>query len=253
MIQTDANAFFNNIPPITRYLIVAILCFSLACNFNVIPTYSFLLIWKHIRYDFELWRLFTSLLYSGPLGFPFLTNLYLIYQYSSWLEKEEFSGRKADFVFMLIIIAVALMVLGLNPYYPAYYLATSLSMALTYICCQLNKDAVVTFYFSIALKAVYLPWALLLFYTLLGDPIRLEIIGMISGHCYYFLQYIYPQHSGTVLLTTPKFLKKYFSDSRISRVQGVGVIFRSRTSSAGESKSSAPQRWEGEGRVLGSK
>jgi hypothetical protein len=76
-----------------------------------------------------------------------------------------------NFLIILVVIKAFLKVLGLNPYYPAYYLATSLSMALTYICCQLNKDAVVTFYFSIALKAVYLPWALLLFYTLLGGII----------------------------------------------------------------------------------
>lgn len=40
--------------------------------------------------------------------------------------------------------------------------------------------------------APYLPWVMLTFSVLLGNPITVDVIGISVGHIYYFLEYVYP-------------------------------------------------------------
>jgi Derlin-2/3 len=41
-------------------------------------------------------------------------------------------------------------------------------------------------------NAPYLPWSLLLFSLFIGNPIETDMLGIIAGHIYYFLEYVYP-------------------------------------------------------------
>ena len=41
-------------------------------------------------------------------------------------------------------------------------------------------------------NAPYLPWSLLLFSLFIGNPIETDLLGIIAGHVYYFLEYVYP-------------------------------------------------------------
>jgi Derlin-2/3 len=40
--------------------------------------------------------------------------------------------------------------------------------------------------------APYLPWVMLGFSFFLGNPIETDLLGIIVGHIYYFLEFIYP-------------------------------------------------------------
>lgn len=42
-------------------------------------------------------------------------------------------------------------------------------------------------------NAPYLPWVLLAFSLCLGNPIETDFLGIVVGHLYYFLDYVYPQ------------------------------------------------------------
>ena len=42
-------------------------------------------------------------------------------------------------------------------------------------------------------NAPYLPWVLLLFSLFIGNPIETDLLGMLVGHLYFFLDEIYPQ------------------------------------------------------------
>lgn len=56
-------------------------------------------------------------------------------------------------------------------------------------------------------QAPYLPWVLLGFSVLLGNPIWVDLMGMIVGHCYYFMEDVFPnQPGGFRILKTPQFL-----------------------------------------------
>ncbi len=56
-------------------------------------------------------------------------------------------------------------------------------------------------------QAPYLPWVLFAFSLLLGNSVIVDLMGIIVGHIYYFLEDIFPrQQGGFRLLKTPRFL-----------------------------------------------
>lgn len=56
-------------------------------------------------------------------------------------------------------------------------------------------------------QAPYLPWVLFAFSLLLGNSIIVDLMGIIVGHIYYFLEDVFPrQQGGFRLLKTPRFL-----------------------------------------------
>ena len=40
--------------------------------------------------------------------------------------------------------------------------------------------------------APYLPWVMLTFSIVVGNSVTVDIIGILVGHTYYFLEYVYP-------------------------------------------------------------
>jgi Derlin-2/3 len=55
-------------------------------------------------------------------------------------------------------------------------------------------------------KAPYLPWVILGFGYLLGQSPIFDLLGIVCGHIYYFLEDVYPQTSGRRILKTPGIL-----------------------------------------------
>ena len=80
-------------------------------------------------------------------------------------------------------------------------------LSVLYVWCQFNKDRVVSFWFGMVFKALYLPWILVAFNMILRGGGINELIGILVGHTYYFLAYQYSQdYNGYVLVRTPQFL-----------------------------------------------
>ncbi|XP_065913744.1 derlin-1-like [Dysidea avara] len=92
-----------------------------------------------------------------------------------------------------------------------------------YVWCQLNADVIVSFWFGMRFKAMYLPWVFAgLNFILQGGGVN-ELIGILVGHLYYFLKYCYPEeYGGRELLHTPEILYKYFPNCR-GGVSGFGA------------------------------
>jgi derlin-1 len=136
-------------------------------------------------------------------------NLYFLYNYSVRLERDTFTGRPADYLFMLIFNWASIVLI-------AYWMNISLLMdpmvlSVLYIWCQLNKDVIVNFWFGTQFKAALLPWVLLGFNLILSGGGLYEIIGILVGHMYYFVMYKYPQdYGGPALIQTPSILYNYF-------------------------------------------
>lgn len=56
-------------------------------------------------------------------------------------------------------------------------------------------------------QAPYLPWVLLGFSVLVGNAFWVDVMGMVVGHMYYFIEDVFPnQRGGFKLLTTPQIL-----------------------------------------------
>ncbi|KAI8838379.1 Der1-like family-domain-containing protein [Chytridium lagenaria] len=79
-------------------------------------------------------------------------------------------------------------------------------MALLYVWAMENREQVVSFFFGLQFKAMYLPIVLIGFDVLTGAPFMDKAIGLAVGHLFYFLDKMYPQqNNGERILSTPAF------------------------------------------------
>lgn len=61
-------------------------------------------------YLFQIWRLITTFLFFGNIGFNFLFNMIFTYRYCRMLEEGSFRSRTADFVMMFLFGATLMIV-----------------------------------------------------------------------------------------------------------------------------------------------
>lgn len=60
-----------------------------------------------------------------------------------------------------------------------------------------------------------LPWVLLGLSAIIGNSLLIDLIGIAVGHCYYFLEDVFPnQPGGMRCLQTPECFKKLFDSER---------------------------------------
>jgi Derlin-2/3 len=82
-----------------------------------------------------------------------------------------------------------------------------------YVWGRRNEHVRLTFLNLFPFTAPYLPWVLLTFSVVLGNPATIDVIGIVVGHTYYFLEFVFPvvaEARGwglTKLLHTPGLLK----------------------------------------------
>ena len=77
--------------------------------------------------------------------------------------------------------------------------------------------------------APYLPWVYLLFSAIIGNPLETDLLGIVVGHIYFFLDVIYPEvarirqwpESCRRIIVTPSIIK-YLLDDRERGGRGGG-------------------------------
>lgn len=75
-----------------------------------------------------------------------MITCYFLYNYSLSLERGEYEGRPADYLFMLLFNWICCVVAGLIWEFPLLFDAMVLSVL--YIWCRLNKDEIISFWFG---------------------------------------------------------------------------------------------------------
>jgi hypothetical protein len=70
-------------------------------------------------------------------------------------------------------------------------------------------------FIPVRVKAAYFPFALMALHILMGGGIIDDLIGIVCGHLYHFLDFIYPNNGGKKILTTPSFLYQIFQPENI--------------------------------------
>jgi len=110
--MAELNEWFNQMPPVTRYWFAGSVAIPILCRFNLFSPYSMILTTDFLR-QLHLWKPITAVFYyplNGGKGFHYLINLYFLYNYSQRLELGHFSGRTADYLFMLLFNWLSLVV-----------------------------------------------------------------------------------------------------------------------------------------------
>ncbi|CAF0733771.1 unnamed protein product [Adineta steineri] len=246
--SNDLGQWYKSIPPITRVWFTASIVVPLAIALGILNSFHLVIYGNSIIQYFVI---FMAVFMHG-LNFEYLVKLYFLYKYSSRLETSTFNDRPADYVFCLTFLWLCNIIVLFILRIPGSM--GSMVMCVVYIWCQLNKEVIVSFWFGTQFKAMYIPWAILLFNWIVHKTFQEDLCGIVIGHLYYFLVFKYPQDfDGVRLLNTPKFLYRYFPNKRRS-TSGFGTAPINRRQPSEDTESTTVrnrQVFGGRGNVLG--
>jgi len=203
----DVEAWFSNLPVVTKTLLVGSVGVTLAGNLGVVSPVTLILSYYEIVYQFEIWRLLTTFFFTGKLSFAFFFNMLYLYRQSVSLEQEVFRGRTSDYLFMILFGCFLLLGIGLFMGFPL--LGQGLLLMLTYYWSRTFPNVPLNF-FGIPFQGRYLPWFLVGLNFLMGGYPIVQIFGIIVGHTYFILKDVAPVAYGVDILKTPWFLYQIF-------------------------------------------
>ncbi|PVH89198.1 hypothetical protein DL98DRAFT_508309 [Cadophora sp. DSE1049] len=256
---------FLHAPPISRNLAAISFIFSLLLYTGVLDfTLFYLSLPALIQLPPELWRLFTSLLITGP-GLSLIFDVYFcesrlllvaelivtVYVYGAKLEiaSPRFSQR-ADFVTYLCFMCGVILILNLL-ITSGSVLASSLALSFITTSVRDTWDQPITL-FILTMPCQYLPYAFLLLTLILAGPqaALIQGSGLIAAHLYDLLTGLYPS-TGVErnLLPTPGWMMKVFgTQDVVNRPYGTAV-----TGATGKAAWGLDLSWKrfGPGRTLG--
>ena len=117
-------------------------------------------------------------------------------RYCLLLEEGIFRNRPADFVVMLLFGAV--LMFTLSYYIPLFSTIKFLAHPLTFMMIYMwgrspeNVNVRLSFFGILVFRAPYLPWAMLAMSFFFGNPLETDLLGIVAGHLYYFVEFVYP-------------------------------------------------------------
>ncbi|KAF6162893.1 hypothetical protein GIB67_021042 [Kingdonia uniflora] len=247
--------WYKQMPIITRSYLTAAIVTTIGCSLEIISPYHLYLNPTLVVRQYELWRLVTNFLYfrkmgnnaEGSLNNPysvisrdgardldFLFHMFFLARYCKLLEENSFRGRTADFFYMLLFGATTLtgivLVGGMIPlvsesFAKIFFLSNSLTFMMVYVWSKQNPLIHMSFLGLFTFTAAYLPWVLLGFSVLVGTSAWVDLLGMIAGHAYYFLEDVYPRMTGRRLLKTPAFIRSVFADDVVVVARPANIRF----------------------------
>lgn len=222
--MSDIQTWYKQVPIFTRLWLTGTVGISLLARFGILPAQYLILQQYPLFKQFQLWRPMTAVFFyplNPSTGFHFMLNCFFLYNYSKQLETDHFKQKPGDYFYMLFFNWILCLLIGLLMDLPL--LMDPMVLSVLYVWCKLNKDVIVNFWFGTRFKAMYLPWVLLGMNLILSSGSIFSIVGILVGHAYYFLKFIYPQElGGPSLLETPAIIKRYIPDVS-GGVHGFGV------------------------------
>ncbi|CAM9568680.1 unnamed protein product [Chrysoparadoxa australica] len=218
----DIWSWYTDIPPVSRYYLTTAFLTTALCALDVLSPFKLYYNWGLIR-DGQVWRLFTTFLFFGHFSLDFLFHMYFLVRYCRLLEDGEFRGRTADFVFLLLFGATAMTAVA--PFVSMHFLGSSLTFMMVYIWGRRNEHVRMSFLGLFPFTAPYLPWVLLCLSLALNNrhTLSTDMIGIVVGHTYFFLVYIYPEVAAIrgwrirKIVHTPHLLKVLFGGADWTR------------------------------------
>ena len=218
----EFKIFYFRIPPITRYYLTCVfITATIATYFKQLQIiiYYIFLDYELVFKNFQIWRLFTNVLFVGGFSTSFLFFLVMIYMRFKEVEQNAIVLRVyAKFIMMLFYLLSFLNIINIFSYRifgfkPGFTLAHQLLLAFIYIDSKREPQKMINLYFLPIKNALY-PYALIVFNIVSGAGIYDNIIGIIAGNIYYFLTDVLPVQKNLNILKTPKFLvdllEKYY-------------------------------------------
>ena len=222
----EFKIFYFRIPPITRYYLTCLFITATIATYfkqlQMIIYYIFLDYQLAFR-SFQIWRLFTNVLFVGTFSTSFLFFIIMIYMRFKEVEQNAIVLRTyAKFIMMLFYLLLFLNIINIFAlkifgFTPGFTLAQQLLLAFIYIDSKREPQKMLNLYFLPIKNALY-PYALIVFNIISGAGIYDNIIGIIAGNIYYFLTDVLPVQKNLNILKTPKFLVDLLENYYYSRL-----------------------------------
>mmetsp|Transcript_20741 Transcript_20741/g.62487 ORF Transcript_20741/g.62487 Transcript_20741/m.62487 type:complete len:245 (+) Transcript_20741:324-1058(+) len=202
------DEWWKQLPVVTRTYVTASFLTTAGCALDVITPYHIYFNAWLILQKMELWRLLTNFFFFGSLGLDFVFHMFFLVKYCKALEEGSFRSRSADFLWMLLFGGTLLTLVA--PFVNVQFLGSSLTFMMVYVWGRRHQYVTLSFLGIFNFTAPYLPWVLLGFSVVLGSSPVVDLLGMVAGHAYYFLEDVYPRMTGRRPLKTPGFVRAMF-------------------------------------------
>ena len=214
--------FYFKLPPITRYYLSII--FATATIATYIKPLQMLIYYIFLDYNlvfrqFQIWRLFTNILFIGGFSTSFLFFVVMVYLNFKAAEQNAIILRAyAQFIMMIVYLLIFINIINILAvkifaFKIGFTLAQQLFLSFIYIDSKRQPQKIVTLYFF-RMKNAFFPYALIVLNIVSGGGIYDNIIGIIAGNIYYVLKDVLPVSKNLNILKTPKFLvdlvEKYY-------------------------------------------
>mmetsp|Transcript_19216 Transcript_19216/g.24470 ORF Transcript_19216/g.24470 Transcript_19216/m.24470 type:complete len:238 (+) Transcript_19216:136-849(+) len=186
----DFMSWYMDIPVISRLYFTSAFLTSAGCALEIISPFSLYYNFDLIFLQGQAWRLLTTYLFFGTFSIDFLFHMYFLVRYCRLLEEGDFRGKTANFA-LFLLFGCSIMTL-VAPFVSVHFLGSSLTFMMVYVWGRRNEDTRMSFLGMFQFTAPYLPWVMLTFSVLLGQSVTIDAIGILVGHMYYFLEYVYP-------------------------------------------------------------
>ncbi|KAH9986717.1 Der1-like family-domain-containing protein [Russula vinacea] len=180
------EAWFTQIPPVTRTWLALSVLTSVA-----VP-----------------WRVFTTFFYFGSISLDFVFHLFFFMRYSRMLEESSFANRKADYFWLLflslscswydlpflthnILTQTFIYPQGLSPLFNLPFLSSPLAYVPIYFWSRRHPSTPISLFGLLTITAPYLPFALVAFSWVLTGTWRAaasDLVGCAVGHVGWFIR-----------------------------------------------------------------
>mmetsp|Transcript_56786 Transcript_56786/g.122755 ORF Transcript_56786/g.122755 Transcript_56786/m.122755 type:complete len:258 (-) Transcript_56786:102-875(-) len=206
-MENTPEQWYKNLPILTRIGLTTFFLITVLVQLDILDPKLLSLHWPLVLNKLQVWRLLTSCCFFGTFSFQFLFQLYFFSSFSSKLEQNEIFARPGDYLFFLITQILLLDVLSLVLSWPNGFpmLGPSLVFAILYYWSRREPYANLSF-FSFTIKGYQFPFALVFFQLLIGGNIWMDLLGLATGHIYYFLKEVVPMEYGKNFISTPAFM-----------------------------------------------
>jgi len=222
-MENTPEQWYKNLPILTRIGLTTIFSVTVLVQLEILDAQLLALNWPLVVNKLQVWRLMTSVAFFGKFSFPFLFQMYFFTSFSSKLESNEIFAQPGDYLFFLLTQILLLDVMSLLLAWPVGFplLGPSLVFAILYYWSRREPYASLNF-FSFTIKGYQFPFALCFFQLLIGGNIWMDLLGLASGHIYYFLKEVVPAEYGYTLIKTPAFLVSFMSHYTVGNAAAGG-------------------------------
>eukprot|EP00921_Rhytidocystis_pertsovi_P004874 GHVQ01008474.1.p1 GENE.GHVQ01008474.1~~GHVQ01008474.1.p1 ORF type:complete len:295 (-),score=29.18 GHVQ01008474.1:1794-2678(-) len=242
MDESSPEAWYRGLPPVTKWIVTATFISTLLVVLGVMSPSILIFDMRLIFYRLHLWRIISNYLFLGKFSFGWLLHMYLFCQFSGKLEKSGiFETYASGYLYFMLFQMVTLDLFSVVLYYPSGMpsLASALVFAILYYWSRREPYAQVGMW-GFTVEAYKFPFCLMLLDVMMGNSVMYDILGLLSGHLYYFLRELAPSAGGYNLLEAPPVLLDTLMNKLLSLTGGSSGANRSTsgyTRPTGESRS----------------